>query len=92
MALEGPQLRYARVDVDEGATTASSEDALARALRLARTVEEILEDTRSARPASVSAGGGSADAAHSTRMARAVAASLVDELEALVRGANRRSA
>ncbi|MBX3185602.1 MAG: hypothetical protein KF819_01250 [Labilithrix sp.] len=75
MALEGPQLRYGRVD------DALTEDTVARALRLAREIEELLEDTRSVvGPLPVE------PRAHSTRMARAVAASLVDELEVLVRG------
>lgn len=74
MALEGPQVVYARVD------DVLPEETLKKALELARKIEELLEDTRSTAtvPASV-------HAAHSTRMARAMAASLVDELEALVR-------
>jgi hypothetical protein len=54
--------------------------AHSRALRLAREIEDLLE---AARP---SEGVDSARAAHSTRMARAMAASLVDELSALVGG------
>jgi ribosomal protein L17 len=50
---------------------------LARARDLARQVEELLEDTRSSAAQS-------SMRAHSTRMARAMAASLVDELDALV--------
>jgi hypothetical protein len=75
----GPQVRYARVEDLEA--HARAEDTLRRALDLARNVEELLEDTRSvATPAPVD------DArTHSTRMARAMAASLVDELDALVR-------
>jgi len=81
MSLEGPQLRYARVG-DEAAAHGQPEDTLQKALELARQLEELLEDTRSAaavHPAVEDA------RAHSTRMARAFAASLVDELAALVR-------
>lgn len=76
MALEGPSLRWVRVDdnSDAGGT-------LSRALRLAREVEELLEESPS------ESAPDSARAAHSTRIARAMAASLVDELEALVRSA-----
>jgi hypothetical protein len=73
MALEGPQLIYARME-DE-----SSGDVLTRALRLAREVEELLEETSSVASRDLRG-------AHSTRIVRAMAASLVDELEALVRG------
>ena len=75
MSLEGPQLRYARIDDVQG------EDTLAKALELARQLEELLEDTRSIAVIP------EAHEAHarSTRMARAMAAGLVDELEALVR-------
>jgi hypothetical protein len=66
MALEGPQLRYARVDE----VTSKTDEKLARALRLAQMVEEMLDETP---------------------MARAMAASLVDELETLVRGGGARS-
>lgn len=65
MALEGPELRYTR-----------SEDALTRALRLAREIEQLLE----AIPKSSAT---ESTRAHSTRMASAMAASLVSELEAL---------
>jgi len=81
--LSGPQLRYARLDDVPAA------DTLARALELARKIEELLEDTRSvdgtadARRAPSPLHGSSST--HSTRMARAMAASLVDELEVLVR-------
>jgi hypothetical protein len=74
MALEGPHVAYARTEEEE--------PALARALRLAREVEELLEDTSSMAPSREVLKG-----AHSTRIVRAMAASLVDELEALVRGA-----
>jgi hypothetical protein len=81
MALEGPQLRYARMD------DSHSEDTLKKALELARKVEELLEDTRSL------AGEATAPLedprTHSTRMARAMAAGLVDELDALVRPARK---
>ena len=76
--LSGPQLRYSRLDdVPAG-------DVLVKALELARQVEELLEDTRSS---AVIAEDPRLHAAHSTRMARAMAASLVDELEVLVRPA-----
>ena len=80
MVLDGglrPQLAYARVD------DMQTEDTLKKALDLARRLEELLEDTRSV----VEVDG--AAATHSTRMARAMAASLVDELEALVRPAKK---
>lgn len=64
------------MDVAEGPTT-----DFVRALRLAREVEALLADGSS--PDS-SAAPDSARA-HSTRIARAMAASLVDELELLVR-------
>jgi hypothetical protein len=70
----GPELVYAR----------NEDELLIRALRLAREIEELLEDTRS-RAGEIDRGG-----AHSTRIVRAVAASLVDELEALARGATNR--
>ena len=73
MALDGPQLVYARKE---------DEPALARALELAREVEELLEGASST--AIIRDPG-----AHSTRIVRAMAASLVDELEALVRGTRR---
>ncbi len=76
MALEGPSLRWVRVN-----ETNDGGDTLARALRLAREVEELLEASPS------EAAPDSARAAHSTRIARAMAASLVDELEAIVRSA-----
>jgi hypothetical protein len=73
MALEGPRLVYTRKEEDSG-------DVLTRALRRAREVEELLEET-----SSVTAGR-DPRGAHSTRIVRAMAASLVDELEAMVRG------
>jgi hypothetical protein len=70
--LEGPQVRYVRVD--------DVDDELARALRLAHEIEELL-----GRRPSVS----DAQSTHATRIARAMSASLIDELEALVRGARK---
>lgn len=75
MSLEGPSLRYVRAD--ENVENAS---AHSRALRLAKEIEALLEE------APPSEGVDSSRAAHSTRMARAMAAGLVDELAALVRG------
>lgn len=67
MALEGPRLIYTRKE---------EETPLARALRLAREVEELLEETASTdKPTTAST--------HSTRIARAMAAGLVDELKNL---------
>jgi hypothetical protein len=80
MALEGPSLRYVRVD-DTTDTSRDTSGTLARALRLAREVEELLEASPSETIPD------SSRAAHSTRIARAMAASLVDELEAIVRTA-----
>ena len=71
MALEGPRLIYTRKEEDE------SGDVLARALGLARQVEDLLEETSDHRGSS------------STRIVRAMAASLVDELEAILRGKRR---
>ncbi|HVH45383.1 MAG TPA: hypothetical protein VM925_23680 [Labilithrix sp.] len=56
------------------------ESTLVRALRLAREVEELLEETSSV------VSGRAANGAHSTRIVRAMAASLVDELDGLARG------
>jgi hypothetical protein len=83
MSLEGPQLRYARVE-DDAAKHVQAEDTLQKALELARELEELLEDTRSTNGVP---GAAEDPRAHSTRMARAFAASLVDELAALVRPA-----
>jgi hypothetical protein len=70
-------------------STARKEDAtvLEQALQLARSLEELLEDT-----SSVAAGSAAANGAHSTRIVRAMAASLVDELEALTRNARKTDA
>jgi hypothetical protein len=73
MALEGPRLIYTRKEDDE------SEEVLTRALGLARQLEELLEETSSG-------SGRDLRGVHSTRIVRAMAASLVDELEAIVRG------
>jgi hypothetical protein len=80
MALEGPSLRYVRADENVENVSAHS-----RALRLAREIEELLEETPP------SEGVESSRATHSTRMARAMAASLVDELTALVRALPRKT-
>ena len=80
-----PELRYARdaVALDARPQEASlADENLVRALQLARRVEELLEDARSR---SGTARVDDQGSAHSTRMARAMAASLVDELEVLVR-------
>jgi hypothetical protein len=90
MAQSGPQRphlvythAHAPPRVDELPT-----DTLAEALELARKIEELLEDTRSV--AAVSLAPVHDARTHSTRMARAMAASLVDELGALV-GPSRRT-
>lgn len=80
MALEGPRFFYSL----NAAELADGDPVVLRALRLAREVEELLEDT-----SSVVGGYDAPSGTHSTRIARAMAASLVDELEALVRGARR---
>ena len=80
MALDGPHLIYTRREDD-------SPDTLSRALRLAREVEELLEETSSRSPEYVI----DPHDAHSTRIVRAMAASLVDELEAIVSGKRNRS-
>ena len=93
MPLEGPrfpQLHYARVAENEAVTQVTqvrAETTLEKALDLARELEELLEDTRSVSPPSLSGAAPSVEdaRAHSTRMARAFAASLVDELASLVR-------
>ena len=94
MSLEGPrfpQLHYVRLE-NEAAKHAEDRQGgttLEKALELARELEELLEDTRSMVPPSLSAAAPSVEdaRAHSTRMARAFAASLVDELASLVRPA-----
>ncbi|MBX3229986.1 MAG: hypothetical protein KIT84_25870 [Labilithrix sp.] len=68
MALEGPRVVYTRRE---------EESPLERALRLAREVEELLEETSSVNDPDRSV--------HSTRIARAMAAGLVDELQSLDR-------
>lgn len=93
MALSGPQrphLVYTTELSGSGRATRTSRtdqeieaEALAKALELARQIEELLEDTRSI----ASLGVAEDPRTHSTRMARAMAASLVDELDALVRPA-----
>jgi hypothetical protein len=81
-----PQLVYTQLRTEEIEAV-----TLAKALELARMVEELLEDTRSI----ASLGPTPLDrrvedaCTHSTRMARAMAASLVDELDALVRPSRR---
>jgi hypothetical protein len=76
MALEGPRLVYTRKDGEE------SGEVLTRALQLARQLEDLLEETGTG-------SGSQLRGAHSTRIVRAMAASLVDELEAIVRGARK---
>ena len=74
MALEGPHVIYARKEDEPG---------LVRALRLVREVEELLGE-------SVGASAGAHEVAtHSTRIARAMAAGLADELQVLLRGTRR---
>lgn len=73
----GPQLRYSR-----SADAPQTDAAMSKALELARQIEELLEDTRSiVAPMPTEHD----PRAHSTRMARAMVASLVDELEVLVK-------
>ena len=87
--LSGPQLRYARVvePVGQDSSPPLAEESLAKALDLARKVEELLEDTRSRVGSMPDIDVSSSGSTHSTRMARAMAASLVDELEVLCRPA-----
>jgi len=68
MALEGPRLVYTRKEEEA--------DPLDRALKLAREIEEVLDDNASSR----------GHASSATRIVRAMASSLVDELEAIVGG------
>jgi len=78
MSLEGPRVIYARKAEDEG-----EGDVLTRALSLAHEIEELLEDAPGARsPRGL-------PELHAARIVRAMAASLVDELEALVRGSRK---
>lgn len=79
--VSGPQLRYSRPD------DAPSRDRLTEALELARRIEELLEDTRSISGPVAGMADRLEASTHSTRMARAMAASLVDELEVLARPA-----
>ena len=76
MAIEGPGLSYVRVD------DADTNTKVGRALRLAREIEGLLDE-----PAAGQTGEeASAKPPPSSRMARAMAASLAGELEAVVRG------
>jgi len=68
----GPELHKARID------DVMVEDKLARALRLAREIEDVLEEERASQPSDDTRPSGA-------RMARAIAASLVDELDGLTR-------
>ena len=77
--VSGPQLRYSRPD------DAPLSDRLTEALELARRIEELLEDTRSISGPVAGMGDRLEASTHSTRIARAMAASLVDELEVLAR-------
>lgn len=91
MALEGPQIHFVRNN-----EAMTSDERLTEALELARQLEELLEETGTTPPPSMRDGrdgrdghdgrDGPPSSASSTRMARAMAAGLVDELEALVRG------
>lgn len=81
MALSGPRLSYVRAEEKSG-----GEEAVERALELAREIEALLEDTRSVAAPAVD------ERTHSTRMARAIAASLVDELGVLARDGQHRVA
>lgn len=74
MALEGPHIIYARKDDDA---------MLAQALRLAREVEALLGESAARRAYEDDSG------VRSTRIVRAMAAGLVDELQALVHGTRR---
>lgn len=96
MALSGPQrphLVYTQPSAGGRATEEIEAETLAKALDLARKIEELLEDTRSiavpSAATSSSAPPSEDPRTHSTRMARAMAASLVDELDALVRPSRR---
>ena len=87
---QGPQLVYTHPSGSAGSppTEEIEAETLVKALDLAHRLEELLEDTRSV--ASMASPERAEDPrTHSTRMARAMAASLVDELEALVRPSRR---
>lgn len=71
MALEGPNIVYARTEGDR---------VIAQALRLAREVEELLGEEAARRSHEHDLG------VRSTRIVRAMAAGLVDELQALAHG------
>jgi hypothetical protein len=104
MALEGPKLdsplprslslpplsRPVAQAVARVVDDVSAEELLDKALQLALQVEEVLEDTRSVRADAGDADPHAASRAHSTRMARAMAASLVDELQVLARPSRNR--
>ena len=90
----GPQLVYTHPAGTAGSPAAATEEieaeTLAKALDLAHRLEDLLEDTRSVASVTPSSLERAEDPrTHSTRMARAMAASLVDELEALVRPSRR---
>ncbi len=94
---QGPQLVYthpsgspASAATPRATTEEIEAETLAKALELAHRLEELLEDTRSVASVAPSSAERPEDPrTHSTRMARAMAASLVDELEALVRPSRR---
>ncbi|GAC1559015.1 MAG: hypothetical protein NVS3B10_17970 [Polyangiales bacterium] len=89
MALSGPVRPHLAYTNSPGAGGSGAEveaETLAKALELARQIEELLEDTRSMLGPSALP---EDPRTHSTRMARAMAASLVDELDALVRPSRR---
>jgi hypothetical protein len=80
----------ARLDV--APPSGDTREVLQEALALAHKVEDLLEEARStANPTAGQAAPGAAEgrARHSTRMARAIAASLIDELEGLAGTARR---
>lgn len=80
MAIEGPGLSYVRVD------DADTNTNLGRALVLAREIEGLLDDPAAGQTGQTGREA-SAGPPPSSRMARAMAASLAGELEAVVRGA-----
>lgn len=77
MSLQGPRIVRGTPPLPP-----SDESPLERALRLAREVEELLEESAST---------AAPDRSHSTRIARALAASLVDELKTLGHADRKRS-